>query len=196
MPTARQPSTPFVLRELRWEDYPARVRAYLDLYDEVRENPDLGMTLELSRPTEAAEAGWFSDLYRRVKDGQTVAVVGEIDGQAVGMVTIMQSRWAGNLSESSHVGTLGILVDRRYRGRGLGEAMMVRDLTLARSKFEIVRLVVFSVNVRAQRLYERLGFRKTGRLDRQVKRNGRYLDEEMMALTTADWRAPAGGAPP
>jgi len=195
MPTAPGSSAPFVLRELRWEDYPSRVQAYFDLYDEVRENPDLGMTLMLERPSEVDEVGWFSDLYRRVRSGQDIAVVGEIDGQAVGLVTVVAARFGGKPSENSHIGTLGILVDRRYRGRGLGEAMLVRALELARGKFEIVRLVVFSVNVRAKRLYERLGFRPTGRLDREVKRSGRYLDEEMMALTMADWRPPRVGGP-
>lgn len=193
MPGPRKPAPPFVLRELRWGDFPSRMRAYLDLYDEVRENPDLGMTLMAERPDEASEIGWFSDLYRRTRLGQAVAVVGEIDGQPVGMVVISSPRFGGTRSENSHVGVLGILVDRRYRGRGLGEALMVRALELARARFEIVRLTVFSVNTRAKRLYERLGFRTTGHLEREVRRGERYLDEEMMTLVLADGR-PASGA--
>ena len=193
-PSGAGPGAPpaFLLRELRWEDFPGRMAVYLDLYDEVRENPDLGMTLLLPRPTEADEVSWFSGLYQRVLRGEDVAVIGEIDGRPVGMVTIVGSRFAGRASETSHVGVLGILVARGYRGRGLGEAMMVRALELAQGKFEIVRLVVFSVNVRARRLYERLGFRTTGHLEAEVKRDGRYLDEEMMTLRLSDGKAPAG----
>jgi RimJ/RimL family protein N-acetyltransferase len=191
MSTPQKPRATFVLRELRWEDFPARLDAYLSLYDEVKENPDLGMSLLARAPAEPEEVDWFAGLYRRVRSGDDIAVVGEIDGRAVGLVTIVRSRFGGRESENGHVGVLGILVDRRYRSQGLGEAMMRRALELARGQFEIVRLVVFSVNVRAKRLYERLGFRVTGRLEAEVRRNGRYLDEEMMML---DLRGPAPSA--
>lgn len=182
---------PFVLRDLRWEDFPARKETWFGLWDEVKENPELGMTLALERPSEVDEVGWFARLYEQVLRKETIVVIGEIDGKAVGMVTIGSARFGGRPSETSHVGTLGILVDRRYRGRGLGEALMVRALELARGRFVWVRLLVFSVNVRAKRLYERLGFRTVGRLEGEVKRGDRYLDEELMSLRMADWRPPA-----
>jgi len=192
----RSPPPSLVVRELRWEDYRSRIDAYLALYAEVKENPDLGMTLMHSPPPEADEVGWFSNLLQQVLRGDTIAVVGEMDGKAVGLVTIGGGRYVGVASEASHVGILGILVDRRYRGRGIGEAILVRALELAQRRFEIVRLVVFSVNVRAKQLYERLGFRVNGRLEREVKRGGRYLDEEMMTLELKGWKPPAGVARP
>ncbi len=186
----RKRRAPVVLRELRWEDFTARAETYLALWDEVRENPDLGMTLGETPPTEDEEIDWFAGLYRRVRKGQTIVVIGEVDGRAVGMVSIAPGPLGGPRSENAHVGILGVLVDRRYRGQGIGEAMLVRALELARERFEIVRLIVFSANVRAKRLYERLGFRTNGRLEREVKRGGRYLDEEMMSLDLQAWRPP------
>lgn len=194
MAASRHAKAPFVLRELRWEDFRDRTEGYLALYDEVRENADLGMTLMQRRPTTEDEAGWFSDLYRATLRGDTIVVVGEVDGRAVGMVTIAPGR-LGRGSESAHVGTLGILVDRRHRGRGLGEALLVRALELARSRFERVRLTVFSGNVRAKRLYERLGFGTVGHLEGEVKRSGRYLDEDIMTLSLADWHPPTAAQP-
>jgi RimJ/RimL family protein N-acetyltransferase len=192
---AEPPSgSPFVIRELRWEDYPAWRDVYYSLYDEVKENPDLGLTLLTTRPSEAEEVAWFSSLYQRAIRGETIVVIGECDRQPVGMVTIGCAAVGGSASEGGHVGLLGVLVDRRYRGRGLGEAMLVRALELARQRFEIVRLSVFSVNGRAKKLYERLGFRTTGHLERHVKRNGRYLAEDDMALDLRDWKPPAGRA--
>jgi RimJ/RimL family protein N-acetyltransferase len=189
MPGRRTPA-PVVLRELRWEDFPARVASYLALYDEVKENPDLGMTLTENLPKEVDEVDWFAGLYRQTLTGQTVAVVGEVDGRAVGLVTVSAVRQGGQRTENAHVGTLGILVDRSYRGQGVGDALLRRALELARDRVEIVRLIVFSVNVRAKRLYERFGFRTTGRLEREIKRNGRYLDVEMMTLDLKGWKAP------
>ena len=185
-------SPPFLIRELRWEDFTARMEGYFALYDEVQANPDLGLTLAASRPTEEQETEWFGALYRQVRRGDAIALVAEVDGRAVGMVTIASTRYGGRPSETSHVGTLGIVVDRAYRGRGIGSALMLRALEDARAKFETLRLSVFSVNAGARRLYERLGFVVTGRLAREVKRGGRYLDEETMALDLRGWRPPTG----
>ncbi len=181
----------FVLRGLRWEDAPAWRQVYLDLYDEVKENPELGLTLQERRPTEAEEVAWFSDLYGRSLKGPDVIVVGEVDGHPAGLVTIAPARRGASPWENSHVGILGILVARRHRGHGLGEALMLRALEEARGRFEWVRLTVFSVNSGARRLYERLGFRTVGHLEAEVKRNGRYLDEELMSLDLRSWKAPA-----
>jgi RimJ/RimL family protein N-acetyltransferase len=194
MPSNSSGAPAFVLRELRWEDYPARVAGFLDLYAEVKENPDLGMTLMETPPTEASDGRWFAELYRRVREGETVAVVAEVGGKAVGLVTVASPRFGGQRSENSHVGVLGILVNRGHRGRGLGTALMVRALELSRARFEIVRLTVFSVNTGARRLYERLGFRTVGHLPREVKRGDLYLDEEMMSLDLASWRPTTAGA--
>ena len=196
MPAARPAPAGFALRELRWEDFHDRMTGWLALYREVRENPDLGMTLLETPPTEPEESAWFAQVYRRVREGVDIAVVAEADGRAVGMVSVQVPRYGGKRSENSHVGVLGILVDRAYRGRGIGTALLVRALELSREKFEIVRLTVFSVNTGARRLYESLGFRTTGHLPREVKRQGRYLDEEMMALDLAGWRPPGPGATP
>ena len=202
MPGPSSSQIPLLLRELRWEDFPSRRDSYYDLYEEVRENPGLGMTLFRLRPTEAEEAAWFSRLYQAVQQGDSVVVVAEVGGRAVGMVSISGTSPGSAGLESSHVGVLGVLVDRGHRGQGVGSAMILRALELARRRFERVRLLVFETNVRAKALYERLGFRATGRFVGEVKRGGRYLDEELMTLDLRTWQPPpefreaAPGSPP
>jgi len=192
MPRAPPPRgrPPFVVRELRWGDFADRMAGFLALFEEVREDPDLGLTLTRTPPTEAEEVGWFTNLYQRARRGEAVVVVGEADGHAVGMATVASPRNGGSDSEGGHVGVLGITVDRPYRGRGLGAVLLRTALEQARGRFEIVRLNVFSVNVRARSLYERFGFRLCGHLDREVKRGDRYLDEEIMTLDLAGWVPP------
>jgi RimJ/RimL family protein N-acetyltransferase len=184
-------TTGFVLRELRWEDFDARVDAYFALYEEVRTNPDLGMSLLSTRPNRGEETEWFASQYRRVIEGEDIAVVADVGGRAVGLVTIAGPRYGGRQSEKGHVGTLGILVEQGYRGRGIGRALLLRALELAKRRFEVVRLLVFSVNTRAKRLYEEVGFRTTGLLAKEVKRGDRFLDEELMSLDLSTWSPPA-----
>jgi RimJ/RimL family protein N-acetyltransferase len=181
------------VRRLEWRDFEPLIDAYYALYDEREENDEIGIPLFGERPSPDSEVAWFAKLYADVLRGDTIDVVAELNGRAVGHCTIAQVGPAGNGFEKSHVGVLGILVDRRFRGRGAGTALLVRALEEARGRFERVRLGVFASNPRARALYERLGFRLVGRLPGETKRGDKYIDEDLMALDLKDWHAP--GAP-
>ena len=178
------------VRELRWSDFDALVKIYYEVYEERIENPLVGILLFDEPPGRDAEVEWFSGLYARTLRGETVVVVAEEDGRAVGSCTIdgVSPRGAG--SDRSHVAVLGILVDRRFRGRGIGTALLVSALEKARGRWERVRLSVLATNTRARQLYERVGFRHTGRMEGEIKRGERYIDEELMTLDLRSWRPP------
>lgn len=82
-----------------------------------------------------------------------------------------------------HVGTVGIMVHRDYQNMGVGTALMETVLDLADNWLMLVRvdLEVFSDNERAIHLYEKLGFEREGLLRSSAVRNGRYVDELVMA---------------
>ncbi len=83
----------------------------------------------------------------------------------------------------AHCGTLGIGVHADYRGRGIGRKRL--DATIAAAwRFGVERIepTVFMSNLRARRLYEKLGFLPEGVLRRQRKVNGVYEDRLFMAL--------------
>jgi RimJ/RimL family protein N-acetyltransferase len=181
-----------LVRDLRWEDFEPLTEIYFHLYDERASGASIGIHLFAERPSRADEVEWFANLYRKCLDGQTVTVVAEEDGRAVGSCVI-QGRTPRADSEMGHVGVLGILVDHRYRGRGAGRAMMVRALEAARRQFEIVQLGVFADNLGAKGLYRHLGFVTYGTLPRAVRRGDRYIDEELMYLDLGKWAAPPVG---
>ncbi|MGP8077266.1 MAG: N-acetyltransferase family protein [Thermoplasmata archaeon] len=183
-----------ILRELRWADFEALVESYWELYDARDRGEPFGIPLFAVRPSQEEEAAWFATLFRRTVSGDGIAVVAEVDGRAVGLCEIRPTSPGGRGSEGGHVGELGILIDHRHRGRGLGRAMIRRALELAPARFEIVRLWVFANNDRAKRLYVRLGFTAAGRLPSVVRRGTTYFDEELMYVDLRHWRPPDPGA--
>jgi len=155
------------------------VRIYLALYDEVRTNPDLGITLFEKPPSMSEEVGWFGTLYRSILDGDAISAVAAVDDLVVGVCTV---RRKGPSHESRHFGGLGIFVARESRGRGIGRALMTHVLERCRGKFQFVELSVFASNVRARDLYASLGFRTWGTLPKAILRNGKYTDSEHMVI--------------
>ncbi len=166
------------IRDLAWDDFPALTETYFAIYDEVRDSPDLGISLFPERPTLGAETAWFASLYQAIQDRAAIAVVAEEQGKAVGMCEVKRK----GSQENRHIGVLGILVDRPWRGRGFGRALLKSAIDCSRGKFELVELSVFTPNTQARRLYESFGFRSWGTLPKGIRRDGRYIDLEHMVL--------------
>ena len=86
------------------------------------------------------------------------------------------------LAEERHVGTLGLSVDRRWRGKGVGtelvEALLVWAPTCGVSRIQIY---CWENNPGAMRLYERIGFEREGVLRRAVIVDGEAIDVVLLA---------------
>jgi ribosomal protein S18 acetylase RimI-like enzyme len=107
----------------------------------------------------------------------SVLFVAEVDGKLAGQADVHP----GRPPKESHVGTLGIAIQRGYRDVGLGRALMERCLEWMRDRqFKKACLQVFSTNARAIALYEKLGFRIEGVRPRQYRIRGEWVDDVMM----------------
>ena len=74
-----------------------------------------------------------------------------------------------------HSAVLGMGLLERYRGRGLGSALLRAVLAEARSRdLSRIELEVYTSNQPAIAVYERVGFRREG-----IKRSARILDGEV-----------------
>jgi putative acetyltransferase len=118
---------------------------------------------------------------RRFRDAVTnaharlVAVTGD---RVVGVLVIERIAHPVN----HHVATLGMAVERSWRGRGVGSALMAAALRWARSAgVEKVTLEVYPTNEAGVALYRKFGFVEEGRLKRQSLKSYGYEDELIMS---------------
>ena len=105
--------------------------------------------------------------------GTIVAVAG---GQVVGMLHVAASRHG--------FGEVGMCVDRDWRGRGVGSALMRSAIQLARGRgLHKLCLEVFAHNAAGLSLYRGSGFVEEGRRVRQYRRSsGELWDSIIMGL--------------
>ncbi len=111
--------------------------------------------------------------FARSAGESVVAVAG---GQIIGMLHIDVSRHG--------FGELGMLVDRAWRGRGVGSALVAAAIGWARSHgLHKLCLEVFAHNMAAIALYRKCGFVAEGRRVRQYRRaSGELWDSIVMGL--------------
>jgi RimJ/RimL family protein N-acetyltransferase len=111
--------------------------------------------------------------FARSAAGSVVAVAG---GQLVGLLHVEVSPYG--------FGELGMLVDRGWRGRGVGSALVAAAADWARGQgLHKLSLEVFAHNAAAIALYRKAGFTEEGRRVRQYRRaNGELWDSVVMGL--------------
>jgi len=112
-------------------------------------------------------------LFARTAPGSVVALAG---GQLVGFIHVEASRHG--------FGEFGMLVDRDWRGRGVGSALVQAAIGWARDQgLHKLCLEVFAHNAAAIALYRKSGFVEEGRRIRHYRRaNGELWDSIVMGL--------------
>ncbi|NGX44037.1 MAG: putative ribosomal N-acetyltransferase YdaF [Candidatus Anoxychlamydiales bacterium] len=100
------------------------------------------------------------------------------DGKVCGNALL----YLNSLKKISHTALFAIIVDKEYRGLGIGSSFLKELFKLAKERFklEMLHLEVYVGNP-AIRLYERLGFEKYGVHKKFLKDlNGKYYDKVLM----------------
>jgi len=160
-----------ILRTPRWSDLD-------DMLDFINSLVEEGADINICQPyTREEEAEWLANLLASMEKGERISVVAEVEGHVIGHVEIRIGR-----CYESHTGVLGIAVKRGYRDRGIGTELMRMAEELARGRgLKMITLAVFSTNSRAIHVYEKLGYRVVGRVERGIYKDGRYIDKLLMA---------------
>lgn len=81
------------------------------------------------------------------------------------------------------------MVHKDYQNKGVGTALMKALIDIADNWLMLVRveLTVFEDNKRAIHLYEKFGFKKEGVKQLAAIRNGKYVNELIMARINPDY---------
>jgi RimJ/RimL family protein N-acetyltransferase len=146
---------------------PADARAMAQLYATVAAERD-GIATE--PPVDIRET---ASQFARTTDGTIVAAGG---GQVIGMLHVDVSRFG--------FAEFGMCVDRGWRGRGVGSALVRAAITWSRDRgVHKLCLEVFPHNTAAIAMYSKAGFVEEGRRIRQYRRaSGEFWDAIMMGL--------------
>lgn len=114
----------------------------------------------------------------RIEPVNGTLLVALAEGVPVGLIDLVPS----SLAEESHVGTFGISVDRQWRGRGVGGALIEALVTWAGEHgVSRIQAGAWQNNPRALALYERHGFEREGVCRRAVIRDGVPIDVVLIA---------------
>jgi RimJ/RimL family protein N-acetyltransferase len=153
----------FVVRPASVDD----ARATAELFAAVAEERD---AIATEPPVDVEER---TALFARTAAGTVVAVA---DGRVIGMLHVDVSRHG--------FGEFGMLVDRDWRGRGAGSALVQATVEWARDHgLHKLCLEVFAHNSAAIALYRKYGFMEEGRRIKQYRRDsGEMWDSIVMGL--------------
>jgi RimJ/RimL family protein N-acetyltransferase len=108
-----------------------------------------------------------------------VMMKGVVDGQLIALLSVKRELQP----RLRHVGELGVSVLRNHWGAGVGTHLIASALRVCRARgLRKISLKVRDDNARAIAVYERLGFRDEGRLERALLIRGVFFAERLMGL--------------
>jgi len=118
----------------------------------------------------------FEQKLQDMKDGKSFYIWTLFEEKIIGASSIVARKGRG-----THVWELGIMVDKNFRGEGLGYKLM--EVVMDKAKELGVKIVVlerFPENKIAGKLYEKFGFQECGRIPKALYRKNKYSDEIIM----------------
>lgn len=128
--------------------------------------------------SEKSERKWLQSSAKSIKEGKSTVKFLFHKDELIGICDINLKSGA-----KEHVGSFGLSIDKKYRGKGLGGLLMdevLNESFKTLKKMEYVYLEVFAENIAAIKLYEKKGFVKCGLFPNGLKRKGKLVDEIMM----------------
>ncbi len=160
-----------ILRTPMWEDLDNLLELINSLVEE-------GAEIDFeTKNTRDEEVDWLSRAITQLVKGEALYMVAEVDGKVVASSGITKRRFHCE----KHVGDLGILLKSGYRDVGIGTKMMKTLIDQAHMMgLKILTLTVFATNKRAIHVYNKTGFKETGRIPKGIYRKGKYLDRVIM----------------
>lgn len=166
----RRPARPQDARMLkRWREE-ASVRLHQPLSD-----------LSVSQLRTDVSNQRMADLYRGC--GEKFQWIVLVDGQAAGWITLLVSNWEHGLSEVGYA----LSSDYQRRGIMIDALADLIDEVFQRTVLERIEARCAIDNLASQKVLDRLGFQREGRLRGYFKLRGARVDNYLYALLRRDW---------
>lgn len=127
---------------------------------------------------------------RQEKKAFTLAIETIAEGKLIGGVSLMNINWTNRSA------MLGISIyDRKNRGKGYGQESINLILGFAFRTLNLYRveLEAFDFNERAQKCYQKVGFREVGKRRKARFIDGQYRDVMIMDILRDEWLAKSEG---
>lgn len=162
----------------KWEDL-EEMTDFINVLS--KENTFIGFSGEINSKQD--EGKYLASLFSQIEFGDAVVVHAYIDGKLAGRSDVFRN--LAMKERAKHVGTLGLMLRKEFRGEGLGEALIKTTIEEAKihiSGLRIVKLTVFGNNNIAQSLYKKVGFIECGRIPSGLLYKGKYENDITMYL--------------
>jgi RimJ/RimL family protein N-acetyltransferase len=137
--------------------------------------------------SEASIERWFSDVRQRHGHGEYWFAISPLGSDA-----FLGTVWLWNKGSRLDGLELSILVTAEAGlGRGIGSDAVNAALDFIFGSYEVERvwLTTEAANERAQRAFEKAGFRRDGTVRHHFRREGQWRDSALMAILRQDWQA-------
>lgn len=153
-------------------------------------DPEITAMVALRFPfNRAREREWFATLY---KDDRNIAlaIVLKDGDRHIGNCGLHQIAYPNRHAQ------FGIMIGEKEEwdeGYASEASRLILDYGFDQLGLHRISLQVYAYNLRAQRVYEKLGFTREGILRESYYRDGRYHDTVIMGILRSEWRG--DGAP-
>ncbi len=120
----------------------------------------------------------LKDIIKAIKENKEVRYFAFHNNKVIGFCGVSKEIY----DVQTHLGNTGIMLEKNYRGIGLGKVIMniVMEEAKRTLKMEIIKLTVFDTNKSAIKFYKNLGFLESGRIPRAFKQGNKYHAEITM----------------
>ena len=124
---------------------------------------------------------WFRNLKDRI---DRVDYTITFNGELAGLIGLL------NIDQKTKKAEYYILIgEEKYKGRGIAQAATDLLINIAYNEFRLNKIYLYTEteNLRAQRLFEKIGFEKEGLLKNDLIYNGRKIDRYIYGLNTESY---------
>jgi ribosomal protein S18 acetylase RimI-like enzyme len=84
----------------------------------------------------------------------------ELNGKEVGYLVLKE--------KLNEIHLENLLIENEFQNSGIGKAVMEKIIERANSEKKLIRLHVFKINIKAQKFYENLGFKKNSETENHI----------------------------